>query len=274
MRFKLYREFGALNSKDVFDALSKGILRCGWKEIGHNEDISVIWSVLWNGRMLPNQNIYHKNLTEGRKTLILEVGSLKRGTTWKLALNNVNRNGKFGNEKDLDNKRPAKLGVSLQNVKANRDAKILIACQHEKSLQWPAQTNIHEWVNRTITDIRQYSDREIVVRPHPRCPLRGSIVGASLELPKKLPNTYDDFNIDYNYHCVFNYNSGPAVQAAIYGTPVVCDITSLAYPVSIPIQRIEEAALPDREKWFLDLCHTEWTLEEIASGEPLQKLLG
>jgi hypothetical protein len=97
--------------------------------------------------------------------------------------------------------------------------------------------------------------------------------GSQIELPKKVPNTYDDFDIDYNFHCVINHNSGPAVQAAIFGTPVICDSTSLAYPVGDSLKNIEKISLPDREEWFLKLCHTEWTRDEIAAGIPLRRIL-
>ena len=88
-----------------------------------------------------------------------------------------------------------------------------------------------------------------------------------------MPNTYDDFNILYGYHCVINYNSGPAVQAAIQGVPVLCDSSSLASPVSTSWETLENPQLPDREEWFLKLCHTEWTVKEIAQGIPLRRLL-
>jgi hypothetical protein len=71
---------------------------------------------------------------------------------------------------------------------------------------------------------------------------------------------------------VINHNSGPAVQAAIYGTPIICDKTSLAGEISGKFEDIENIKLPDREDWFLRLCHTEWTIEEIAKGIPQSRL--
>jgi hypothetical protein len=72
---------------------------------------------------------------------------------------------------------------------------------------------------------------------------------------------------------VVNHNSGPAVQAAINGIPVVCDRSSLAFPVSNSIENINNATLPDRQDWFLKLCHTEWTVDEIAKGIPITRLV-
>jgi hypothetical protein len=93
-----------------------------------------------------------------------------------------------------------------------------------------------------------------------------------MELPKLIPGSYDDFDINYRYHCVINHNSGPAVQAAIKGIPIVCDSTSLAAPVSNTIENIEQLQMPDRDEWFVKLCHTEWTVDEIIKGIPLQRL--
>ena len=129
-----------------------------------------------------------------------------------------------------------------------------------------------KWIENKISEIRQYTDREIVVRPHPRSPVTFKVTNFKLEKPKHIAGSYDDFDIDYNYHCVINHNSGPAVQAAIAGVPIICDSSSLAYPVSGKIENIENISLPDREEWFLKLCHTEWTVDEIAKGIPLKRL--
>lgn len=273
MKFKLYREYGALNSGPVFDALEKSLKKLNLPVVEKNEDVSVIWSVLWNGRMAQNQNIYRQNKSQGKHTLIIEVGNLKRGQTWRLCVNNVNKNGKFGNNTNLDIGRSQKLRVSLKPVLLNRRDDILIVGQHEKSLQWEGQPSMVNWLNATIDQVKHYTDRKIIVRPHPRCPLRGNIIGGQLIVPKKINGTYDDYDIEYNYHCVINFNSGPAVQAAINGVPIICDQSSLAYAVSDKLENIENIQLMDRESWFLKLVHTEWLVEEIAQGEPLERLL-
>jgi hypothetical protein len=272
MRFKIYRENGALNSTPVLDAFSAGLIRQGHTIVNNNEDIGVIWSVLWQGRMRPNKAIYESFRKINKPIIIIEVGNLKRGITWRICLNHINGLGKFGNETDLNQQRPQLLNVSLQPVKGHRKGEILIACQHSASLQWEAQPSVEEWVRQTISQIKKYSTRKIVVRPHPRSPIREKFVDAVIELPRKIENSYDDFNIDYNYHCVINHNSGPAVQSAINGTPTICDSSSLAFPVSEKWENLENPQLPDREEWFLKLCHTEWTVEEIAQGIPISRL--
>lgn len=272
MRFKLYREHGALNSVPVFNAFEQGLKSLGHEIVTSDEDVAVIWSVLWQGRMAGNQSVYQKCRAEGKPIVIIEVGNLIRNTTWRICLNHINGLGEFGNSKSLDPSRLVKLGISLKPVNMSRRPEILIACQHQASLQWQGQTTMAKWAQDMVYKIRQYTQRKIVIRPHPRSPFYLDVPGATLERPAKLAGTYDSFNIDYAYHSVINFNSGPAVQAAINGTPVVCDVTSLAYPVSERLENIENPTLPDRDEWFLKLAHTEWTVEEIAQGIPITRL--
>ncbi len=272
MRFKLYREFGALNSPPVFDALETGLRMHGHEIVNENEDVSVIWSVLWAGRMRANRQIYHNCIQLNKPIMIIEVGNLKRGQTWRLSLDNINNLGIFGNDKDLDLNRPSKLGVSLQKSPEIRRGEILIACQHQESLQWEGMPLMKDWVSQTINKIKQYTHRRIRVRYHPRSPFPFQMSGVIVERPQKIPNTYDDFDFFYNYHCVINHNSGPAVQAAINGVPILCDSSSLASPLSIKWEELDKPYLPEREEWFLKLCHTEWTIQEIANGIPISRL--
>lgn len=273
MRFKLYREYGALNSRPVFDAFEKGLRSLGHEIVTDNEDISVIWSVLWSGRMAGNQKVYERCKKLNRPIIIIEIGNLKRGKTWRISLDHINSLGEFANNTQLDNNRPNILGINLKPLQQDRKKEILICTQHEKSLQWSGMPTITRWIDSTIKSIRSYSARNIIVRPHPRSPVNLRIPGIVVEVPRRIPNTYDDFDIDYNYHCVVNYNSGPAVQAAINGVPVLCDSSSLAGELSIKVENIEDPVLPDREEWFLKLCHTEWTIKEIEQGQPLLRLL-
>lgn len=273
MRVKIYTQFGALNSKPVFDALKQGLQRTGHTLVDSGEDLAIIWSVLWLGRMAGNQKIYNWCKKSNIPVMIVEVGNLLRGTSWRLSLNNINGLGEFSNKEDLDPMRIRKIGIFLKPENHERKDSILIACQHQKSLQWEGLPATQQWVQHTVAEIRKYTDKKIIVRPHPRNLFNLTIPGVYMQIPGKIKNSYDDFDIDYNHHCVINYNSGPAVQAAIQGTPVICHKSSLAYPISDEITNIDNPVLKDRSKWFLELCHTEWFLNEIASGEPLVRLL-
>jgi hypothetical protein len=272
MKFRLYRNYGALNSPPIFDAFASGVKNLGHEIVDNHEDVAVIWSVLWHGRMAANQQIYNHCIENKKPIIVIEVGNLKRGVTWRICEDHINGLGVFGNIENLDPLRPQKLGVSLQPEKLRRRDEILIATQHIRSLQWQGQPSTEQWVRDTIVKVKRYSNRRIVVRPHPRSQIREKFADAVIDLPKKLINTYDEYDINYDYHCVINYNAGPSVQAVIHGAPTICDSTSLAFPMSEKWENLENPQLPDREEWFLKLAHTEWTVEEIAQGIPLKRL--
>lgn len=269
MKFRLYREFGALNSMPVFNAFEQSIIKCGHTISDDNPDVVVIWSVLWSGRMKNNQYIYEDCIYNNIPVIILEVGNLIRGQTWRVSLTNVNNQGYFGHLENLDYNRPKKLDIKLLTNHNERRPEILIATQRSQSLQWKDQPDLATWVDDITTEIRKHTDRSIVVRPHPRDIFKTYHI---MDLPNKIVGTYDNFDINYNFHCVINFNSGPGIQAAISGTPIICHTSSLAYPVSSKMSDIENIKLPCREDWFIKLCHTEWTIPEIEQGIPLKRL--
>lgn len=276
MRIAVFPHQSALNAKPILSAFIEGCKHLGFsvEENSMDCDAAVIWSVLFQGRMLGNQRVYEHYRKQDKPVFVIEVGSLKRGVLWKISLNNINRLARWGNEKNLNLDRPATLGLFLHNYRQIRARSILIACQHERSLQWKGQPSMKNWISQTIENIQKFTDRPIVIRPHPRyksLPILEKNV--TIEYPKLITGTYDDFDINYDHHCVINFSSGPSIQAPISGTPVICDESSLAYPVSIPLESIEHAYLPDREEWFIKLCHTEWTVEEISKGIPIRRLL-
>lgn len=272
MRFKLYREYGALNSPPVFDAFEQGLKSLGHTVVYDNEDVAVIWSVLWSGRMRSNRNVYYECINQNKPVVIIEVGNLKRGETWRISTNHINGLGNFGNAENLDVNRPATLGVALKNTPKTQRGEILIACQHAASLQWEGMPTMKAWCESIIAKIRERTHRRIIVRPHPRSPFSFNVPNIIVERPQKIVNSYDDFDIFYNYHCVINHNSGPAVHAAINGTPIICDTSSLAASLSNTWENLDNPILPDRDEWFLKLCHTEWTINEIQQGVPLVRL--
>ncbi len=274
MKIKLYRENGALGSEPIFNALEQGFRRLGYTVVHENEDIPVIWSVLWFGRMQNNQYVYQQAKKNHKPVMIIEVGALKRGKSWKLSLDNINSYGFFNNNHDLQVNRSEKLGIYLNSLKEKRKDSILLLGQHDKSLQWQGKPPIRDWCQQKINEIRKYSSRPIIIRPHPRCHI-GSIDGKNLifEKAKPLHDTYSEFDVDFNHHCVINHNSGTTVQAAIWGAPVICDPSGLAYPVSNHIEQIESLELKDRNQWFQEILHTEWLVEELADGYPIKRLI-
>ena len=166
-----------------------------------NSDAAVIWSVLWNGRMAANQQVYEHYRSQGKPVIIVEVGALYRGNTWKVSVNNVTAQGYYGHLDNLDFDRPRKLGISLA-TQVQSKPNIIVTMQHVKSLQVANIPNMTEWVTTTLGILQNNTDRPITIRPHPRCRLPLPLLppGVTVEAPRPVANTYDSFEM--HFFCV------------------------------------------------------------------------
>jgi hypothetical protein len=235
-------------------------------------DAAVIWSTLWAGRMQKNHAVYQHYRVQNKPVFIIEVGALHRNVTWKICLNHVNAMGIYGHTANLDHQRPSALGISLKTQHRSQDT-VLIAAQHHRSLQLQS-IDQESWINEQIVSIRKYTDRPIMVRSHPRSPLNAAKLSRdiTLQFPGKISGSYDDFDFSFDHHAIINYCSGPGIQAAIAGVPVITDVSSLAHPVSIALADIDQPPAVDRHQWLVEISHTEYLLEEIENALWLKRL--
>ena len=275
MKFSLWTDYGALNSKPVFDAFEHSLVSSG-HSVTHNDsnaDVNVIWSVLFNGRMAGNQAVWKQK----KPTIVLEVGGINRGTTWKVGLNGINRDAYFG-EQDNDRSRADHLGLVCKPWRSNGDF-ILICGQHDKSLQWQGMPRMSNWFLETYDEIRKHTERPILFRPHPRCRLehieRG-LKNVYRQQPTQILGTYDDYDMGFNnVWATVSYSSNPGIHSVLAGVPAFVGTSSLAYDVANDIDfmhDIENPMMPERQQWLNDYAHTEYTIEEISQGIPIKRL--
>ena len=273
MKFSLWTQYGALNSKPVFDAFANSLNNNG-HDVAYNDlsaDVNVIWSVLFNGRMAGNKAVWEQQ----KPTIVLEVGGINRGTTWKVGLNGINRDAYFGPSGNSSD-RVRLLGLQVKPWKYDGEH-ILIAGQHDKSLQWKDMPAMATWVHDTITFIRAQTDRPIIFRPHPRCPLPAiehDFKHVKRQEPLQIKGSYDDFDMQFNnIWATVSWSSNPAIHSIINGVPAFTGPSSLAFDVAEQnLSNIENPLYGDRTQWLNDYAHTEYTIEEISKGIPLKNL--
>lgn len=274
MRVAYFPNSCALNSVPVLQAMLDSLRTAGHtiEQDSLDADVAVIWSALWYGRLAPNKAVYERYRAANKPVIIADVGSLKREHTWKIALNHINRLGYYGHTENLDMDRPRKLGIEL-GVNQSKNPAILIAAQHRFSLQL-ANQNHEEWIMDIVEEIRRVSDRPIVIRPHPRSPLNMDSLNKTItiEKPQKVAGTYDEFDMHFDYHAVVNYSSSPGIQAAISGTRPIVGTYSLAAPVSVAMENLDQPYAVNREQWLVEICHTEYTVDEIKEGAWIHRL--
>ena len=144
-----------------------------------------------------------------------------------------------------------------------------------------------QWIGDTITEIKKYTDRKIVVRPHPNTTTTQLVSIANII--KKFSNCKLSQNIVYNSavtlapsidldadiknsFAVITFNSLSAVYSVINGIPTyVLDPSSVAWEVS----RHSLSSLEDpwqdipREQWLYNMSYCQWQGNEIITGLPL-----
>ena len=265
----------ALNGSPVINSVLDTLQSAGvcTQKNSMTSDAAVIWSVLWNGRMQANQQVYQHYRAQNKPVIVIETGALYRGNTWKISVNHVNATGYYGHLDNLDPDRPRKLGISLATNFSNNPA-VLVTGQHNRSEQL-AGVSQESWMSQMINEIRSVSDRPVHVRQHPRCSLDWMQLpsGIHIEKPHKLNGTYDSFDIHFDYHAVVNYNSGPGIQAAIAGARPIVHSTSLAHPVAVSAANIDQPYTVDRHQWLTEICHTEYTLDELKQQTWLKRII-
>lgn len=265
----------ARNSVAVIAAMTECLKRNGISvnENDWNADTVLIWSVLWHGRMQANRPLYEHYRTKKRPVIVVDIGALRRGETWKVAVNNVTAEGYYGHTENLDRDRPKKLKISLAAPTVKHPS-ILIAAQHRNSQQTSKIGNIEAWINQQVIKLKEITDRPIIIRPHPRSPLNLSqlLPGIEVKSPNPVVGTYDSFDMKFDHHAIVNHNSGVGIQAALAGVRPIVDSTSLAHPVSVELNKLEQLYLQDRKQWLIEICHTEYTVQELKEGLWLKRI--
>jgi hypothetical protein len=106
---------------------------------------------------------------------------------------------------------------------------------------------VEGWAERTIKELRKYTDREITVSDkETKVPLEERIRGA---------------------RALVTHGSNAATEAAIMGCPVFCDPSCAAALVGLTdLRKIEKPIFPDRTMWTRSLAYCQFNERELIDG--------
>ena len=282
MKINVFPEHGPLNSKPIFKAFIKSLhddkQDVSISDESKNADVAVIWSVLWRGRMEKYRKIWKEYRNTNRPVIVLEVGGLKRNETYKVGINGINRDADFANQNFDDKRWPL---FKKEIIPWNSSGEIIVICgQHDASEQWKNLPKMSVWFDKQIQEIRKYTTRPILVRPHPRNGLQGfdptKYKNVKLRMPKRDWTTYDDTDFEATLTrawAVVNHSSNPAIESVLHGIPVFVSESSLCYDVgNVDLRYINTPEMPNRLTWINKLAYTEWWPKEIEQGLPWQRI--
>jgi hypothetical protein len=223
------------------------------------------------------QKIWNEYRKNNKPVIVIEVGGLRRNQSFKIGINGINRDADFANQ-NFDDKRWSLFKHDLRPW--NPTGELIVVCgQHDASEQWKGLPKMQNWIAQQITEIRKYTSRPILVRPHPRNQINFSekdFKNVKVRLPKRDYKTYDDTDFKKTLErtwAVINHSSNPAMEAVIKGMPVFVSESSLCHDVgNTSLADINTPAMPNRITWANWLSYTEWFKDEIEAGLPWKRI--
>ena len=160
----------------------------------------------------------------------------------------------------------------LQGNLRGQDGHVLLCGQVPEDAQHHfKRAEMIDWLYFVVGTVRQYSDRDIIYRPHPklfreyvRSPLI-NLVGVNGTVRSDERPLVEDLR---NAWAMVTYNSTSGNEALLNGIPVFCDECAIYSEVgNTNLFQIESPELPDTLDYFSRLAFAQWTEEEIAEGE-------
>ena len=148
---------------------------------------------------------------------------------------------------------------------------ILIALQ--RPLGWSMRgIDLTKWIKRTIGNIRQYSDRPIVMRWHPGDwkaypQYEQALRNFGVTVSPQERHILEDLQNCWALVC---HNSTPSAVASIEGVPVfITDDPGYSQAGDVAntdFSLLEQPMLHNREVWVRKLAQCHWSFEDVRSG--------
>lgn len=162
-------------------------------------------------------------------------------------------------------------GIKLEEYKTN--GKNILICLQRNNGWSMGKYNVIDWLFNTIESIRKYSDRPIVVRPHPGDKkaseyLKNTRLKRLINVRISTPGT--DLSVDLkNTWAVVNHNSssivGPIIQG-YYAFITDPEKSQCAEVANNDLSLIENPNKYDRNKWLERISMFHWKFSELEDG--------
>lgn len=153
-------------------------------------------------------------------------------------------------------KQPSDRWDSLQcKIKKRKQGRhILLVTPSEKPCKFYG-VNKEEWIKNTVSEIKKYTDRPIVIRN-------------KAARSERIVNTiFDDLQ---DCHALVTYQSIAAVESVLYGVPAFTMAPTAADPVCDKnLIKIENPSMQDQDKiyeWACHLAYGQFHISELKNG--------
>lgn len=130
--------------------------------------------------------------------------------------------------------------------------------------------DVMDWCNNTITEIKKYTDKKIIVRAHPGDKMAKNYL--KIDQPNVFLSTNASITDDLkNAWATVTFNSSPGAVSALHGIPVfVTDPAakrSQAYEVAnTDLSKIENPEIFERQHWIEKVAMSHFNFEDLLDG--------
>jgi len=173
-----------------------------------------------------------------------------------------------------------RLGVSLKPDQRNHNGYILIGMQRDGGFAMKTLSPM-TWLAQKIEEIRKYTRREIVIRPHPgQYDMRDFAAYSGSAAMRNNVRVIDPKNSRLlqdlrGAHSAVFFNSSASVAAVLEGVPVfVDDASAVTWTVAHHnVGEIENPRTFSRDQWIYNLAAAHWSDDDGIAGRIYQKFI-
>lgn len=174
----------------------------------------------------------------------------------------------------------SRLNITLRPYIPSNRGHVLICMQRDGGFAMKTLDPL-TWLEQKIAQIRKYSARPIMIRPHP-----GAYEAADFAKYRARHFVNQQITVIdpkrstlqanlQNAHCAVFFNSSASVAAVCSGVPVFADDSScVSWAVAnTDMSTIEQPKVFDRQQWIQDLAAAHWSDDDARAGRIYQKFL-
>ena len=256
-------------------------------------DVAVIFGS-WKPREKGSHQTRNSVASQSPRFVVIETPLLRRVTNqenqyWRVGVNGyLNHDAAWFMLKPTEaDQRLKDLGIEWSGWKNSSNGPVVLVLQlpGDASLRG---TDINEWAYRTVHQIRDRTNREIVIRTHPLVSDRAFELHAQLGF-RLMQNGVKNIRFSdgavtpwaddiEGALCTVTFTSGMAVDSILAGIPTIaCDPGNFAWGISSnhveQIIDIRKADKKDITHWLRQLSACQWSAAEMRSGLVWQHLL-
>jgi hypothetical protein len=253
---------GVAKHEDTFDI--KPVK--GFTAVEEGVDAAIVCGI--KSGSMPCFNAY---VESGRHAVIIDKGYTRMqggplGTLyWRVSVDSLQPLDYFADfQRSSD--RFDKLKKEIHGWRQDPNGRVIFAGSSQKYCNWHGLGPANEYAELILWELKKHTQRDLIYRPKPSWGEAAPIDGFGYSTGKT--KLADELKRAW---VLVTYGSNAAIEALLYGVPVIVLGDGLARPLARTLlEDVENPLLPDRKevaRWAANWAYCQWTLDEMKNGE-------